>query len=62
MFDIKDIRNVQRARPDLSDDQAAEVLGFLNDVYAVEPYDIPDTQKLFKETADYIFPLLLISA
>lgn len=62
MFDIADIRRVQKDRPDLSDDQASEVLGFLNDVYAVEPYDIPDTQKLFKETADYIYPSFIVRA
>ena len=62
MFNIGDIRNVQKARSDLTDGQASEVLGFLNDVYAVESFDIDDTQKLFKETADYIYPKLLISA
>lgn len=57
MFYLSDIREVQKQRPDLSDDQASEVLGFLNDVYAVEPYDIEDNQRLFKETADYVWPL-----
>lgn len=62
MFDIADIRNVQKTRPDLNDSQASEILGFLNDVYAVEPYTITDNQSLFKSTADLMFPLLLISA
>lgn len=62
MFNITDIRRIQKNRPDLSDNQASEILGFLNDVYAVEPFNIEDTDKLFKETADYIYPLLLISA
>lgn len=56
MFNITDIRKVQNQRPDLNDDQASEVLGFLNDVYAVESFDIIDTKKLFKDTADYVFP------
>ncbi len=61
-FDIRDIRSVQKARPGLTDAQAEEILGFLLDVYADKPYKIEDTQKLFKDTADYMFPLLLISA
>ena len=61
-FDIRDIRSVQKSRPGLTDAQAEEVLGFLLDVYADKPYEIKDTQKLFKDTADYMFPLLLISA
>ena len=56
MFSITDIRRIQESRPDLTYDQAAEVLGFLNDVYAVEPYDIKDTDKLFRDTAGYVFP------
>ena len=62
MFDISDIRNVQKVRPDLSDEQAGDVIGFLTDVYAEKSYKVNDTQKLFKQTADYIYPLLLISA
>ena len=53
---ITDIRAVQSQRSDLSDSQAEEVLVFLNDAYAVESYEISDNQKLFKETASYIFP------
>ena len=56
MFDLPDIQRVQKQRPDLTDDQACEVLGFLNDVYSVESFEIPDTNKLFKETADYVYP------
>lgn len=61
MFDVKDIRRVQKQRPDLDDDQAADVLGFLMDTYAIEPYNM-DSDKLFKETANLMFPKLLISA
>ena len=57
MFDLTDIRRVQAQRPDLDEDSACEVLGFLNDVYAVESFDIFDTDTLFKETADYIYPM-----
>lgn len=57
MFDLKDIQRVQKQRPDLDEDSACEVLGFLNDVYAAESFDIFDTDTLFKETADYIFPV-----
>lgn len=62
MSDIKDIRSVQKARPDLSDSQADEVLGFLTDVYSQESYNVPDNQKLFKVAADMMYPKLLISA
>ena len=55
MFNITDIRRVQNQRPDLSDDQASEVLGFLMDTYAVEPYNI-NSDRLFKETASLMFP------
>ena len=55
MFDIKDIRNVQKQRPDLTEDQASDVLGFLMDTYAVEPYNI-NSDRLFKETASFMFP------
>ena len=57
MFDLPDVKRVQKSRPDLNEDDACEVLGFLNDVYAVESFVAPDTDKLFKETADYIYPL-----
>ena len=56
MFDLKDIKKIQLGRPDLNDDQASEVLGFLNDVYAVQSYDIPDNNKLFMVAADLIYP------
>lgn len=62
MNDIKDIRDVQKSRPDLTDSQANDILGFLTDVYAEKSYDITDNQKLFKDTADMMFPLLLVSA
>lgn len=55
MFDLNDIRRVQRQRPDLDNNEASEVLGFLNDTYSIESYDI-HADKLFKDTADYMFP------
>lgn len=55
MFDIKDVRRVQEQRPDLSDSQASDVLGFLMDTYAIEPYNM-DSDKLFKAAADLMFP------
>ena len=54
MFNLEDIQAVQAVRPDLSEDGAAEVLGFLNDVYAVESFEVSDTAQLFKETAEDI--------
>jgi hypothetical protein len=57
MFCLNDIKRVKKTRPDLSDDQASEVLGFLNDVYYRKSYKIKDTDKLFKETAGHIYPL-----
>ena len=56
MFDLPDIKRVQAQRPDLDEDSACEVLGFLNDVYSVESFDVSDTDKLFKDTANYIYP------
>ena len=55
MFDLKDIRRVQEQRKDLSDDQASDVLGFLMDTYAIEPYNM-SSDKLFKSASDLIFP------
>ena len=54
MFDQNDIKRVQVSRPDLDDDQASEVLGFLCDMYSIEPFN--HSEKLFKETADLVFP------
>lgn len=56
MFNTNDIKAIQKERPDLSDSQAGDVLGFLNDMYSIEPYSVGDNQRLFKETADYIYP------
>jgi hypothetical protein len=55
MFQLSDIKQVQRVRPDLSDDQASEVLGFLCDMYSIEPFTLSG-EKLFKQTADYVYP------
>jgi len=56
MFDLNDIRRVQNQRPDLDNDEASEVLGFLLDTYSIEPYDV-DSDVLFKSAADLMFPI-----
>ena len=55
MNDIRDIKAVQKVRPDLTDGQAEDVLGFLSDVYDDKPYKVEDTARLFKVAADMIF-------
>lgn len=55
MFDLNDIRRVQAQRPDLTEDQASDVLSFLLDTYAIEPYNI-NSDRLFKETSNFMFP------
>lgn len=55
MFQQSDIKAVQKTRPDLSDDQASEILGFLCDVYCDTPYE-EENKKLFKVAADMIYP------
>ena len=55
-FDYKDIERVVAQRPDLTDDQASDVLGFLMDTYAIEPYNM-DSDSLFKSTAAMMYPL-----
>lgn len=62
MFDLTDIRAVQKERPDLTDSQAEDVLGFLVDVFNTGVSPCNASPKLFKETADYIYPKLLVSA
>ena len=57
MFDTNDIKRVQSQRPDLSADQASDVLGFLMDTYNIESYNM-DSDELFKETASLMFPLV----
>jgi hypothetical protein len=54
--DIKDIRDVQSVRPDLTDNQADEVIGFLMDTFDEDPYTVDDNRKLFEAAADMIFP------
>lgn len=58
MFDLDDIKSVQAQRPDLNEDDACEVLGFLNDITASDGGLIwsGTQEKLFLETANYIFP------
>lgn len=56
MQDLTDIRAVQKVRPDLTNNQADEVLGFLNDVYDDKPYTV-DNNRLFKAATDLMFPL-----
>lgn len=53
MFNKTDINRVKKARPDLSDQQCNDVLGFLCEVYDNEPYD--HNEKVFESTAEYIF-------
>ena len=55
MFNQNDIKRVQTQRPDLDDDMASDVLGFLMDTYNIEPYNM-NSDKLFKSTADLMFP------
>lgn len=50
-----DIKSVQKVRPDLSDEQSSDVLGFLCDVYDDKPYT-GDKYKQFEAAADYMFP------
>jgi hypothetical protein len=58
MFNQHDIKSVQEVRPDLTSEQADEVLGFLCDMtdQGIE-FNIEKTI-LFKQTADYIFPTI----
>ena len=56
MFQISDIREVQKVRSDLNDDQASEVLGWLCDVYSQESFT-GENPKLFAAAADLIYPL-----
>ncbi len=58
MFNLDDIEAVQAQRPDLNQDQASEVLGFLCDIAASDGGLIwsGTNERLFKETANYIFP------
>ena len=55
MFQESDIQAVQEIRPDLNQDQASEVLGFLCDVYDDKPYQGVNS-KLFKVAAELIYP------
>ena len=55
MFQESDIQAVQEIRPDLNQDQASEVLGFLCDVYDDKPYQ-GESSKLFKVAAELIYP------
>ena len=55
MFQESDIQEVQKVRPDLNDNQASEVLGWLCDVYSQESFT-GENPKLFSAAADLIFP------
>lgn len=57
MFNQNDINLIQKNRPDLSEDQCGEVLGFILDMWNIEPFEIKNNERFFKETADYAFPL-----
>ena len=54
MNDIRDIRAVQKVRPDLTDSQAEDVLGFLCDVYDDKPYQ-GENSKLFAAAAELMY-------
>ena len=54
MFQLNDIQEVQKVRPDLSDDQASELLGFLCDTYDQEPYT-GENSKMFAAAADLMY-------
>ena len=53
-FSIKDIKEVQQARSDLSDEQADDLLGFLCDVYSDKPY-FTGNERLFKAAAELMY-------
>jgi len=55
MFQESDIQAVQQVRPNLNDDQASELLGFLCDVYCDKPYQ-GENSKLFAAAADLMYP------
>lgn len=55
MFQISDIKEVQKVRPDLDDDQASEILGWLCDVYSQESFT-SENPKLFEAAANLIYP------
>jgi len=55
MFQQSDIQAVQQIRPDLDDNQASELLGFLCDVYNDKPYQ-GENSKLFAAAADLMYP------
>jgi len=55
MFMMSDIREVQKIRPDLDDEKASEILGFLCDVYSDKPYK-GENSKLFAAAADLMYP------
>ena len=54
MNDKADIREVQKVRPDLNDNQANDVLNFLCDMYSQESYTM-DNPQLFASAADLMF-------
>ena len=56
MFCEADIKLVQKNRPDLDEDQCAEVIGFLLDMNAVSPIKIENQEKLFYEASTYVYP------
>lgn len=55
MFQLSDIKEVQAVRPDLNDEQAGEILGWLCDVYSQESFT-GENPKLFSAAADLIYP------
>jgi len=57
MFCLDDINLIKKNRPDLNDDQCGEILGFLLDMYNIEPFNVKNNERLFKETASYVYPV-----
>lgn len=53
MIALEDIRKIQEKRPDLSDQQAEDVISFLLDMDSIEP--IKHTDRLFENTAAFMY-------
>lgn len=54
MCDSNDIKRMQKLRPDLNSQQAREVVEFMEELYAEQPYNM-DTDAAFKSGADLMF-------
>jgi hypothetical protein len=54
MNDKADIEAVKKVRPDLDDNQADEVLSFLQDMYSQESY-VTSSERAFKAAASLMY-------